>query len=40
MAALFTRAKTGMKPQWIRTDERVNKTGYTHTEQYRSAIKG
>ena len=39
MAALYTRAKTQKQPKWIRTDEWVNKIGYSHTEQYYSAIK-
>ena len=39
MAALFTRAKTWMKPKWIRTDGWVNKMRYMHTDQYYSAIK-
>ena len=31
MAALCMRAKTWMKPKWVRTGVCVNKMGYTHT---------
>ena len=39
MAAPCTIAETWKQPQWIRTDEWVNKMGYTHTAHYYSAIK-
>ena len=38
-ATLCTMAKTWKQSKSTRTDEWVNKMGYTHTEKYYSAIK-
>ena len=36
MTALCTTAKTWKQLKWVRTDEWVNKMGYTHTVLYYS----
>ena len=40
MAVLCTIAKTWMKPKWVRTDEWVNRMGYTHRAMSLSHKKG